>query len=467
MLKKLTIVVFTLITLSLSTICTAAISPSITTSNELYQKILTAMPGDTLTLAPGTFAIKRLIIYKSIKIKGAGPGKTILIPTSKNNQGCFYIASLAPTPTSPAPPKHKLTVTIQDLTIQGFTGINDEEVNDPPVSASAIFIDKKQTLTLSNCNIKNNTYTSPDWESIFYGGTINNFGTININQCNISNNKNTCGNGGGINNKGTMGIKNSTISYNTARAISTAEEKIDGSAIFNFGTLTLEDTTISYNGTKVNKIHRNATSAVYNNGSITATGCTFNNNYAATTGTVIANAGAMDFINCTITNNNYASNCLGNITQDSPLTLINCTISQNGNSRESNLQYVLSNSGTLNIMNTIVSDNLFSEQEFFNNSTVADFGYNLINGLPNDKTQKGTIKFPIKLLPLSNNGGPTQTMALPPNCPAIGAGATKSTLTVNGKSLTLKAPITDQRGVARNQNAIDIGAYQNSASQKL
>jgi hypothetical protein len=54
--------------------------------------------------------------------------------------------------------------------------------------------------------------------------------------------------------------------------------------------------------------------------------------------------------------------------------------------------------------------------------------------------------------PLADNGGPTQTIALLPGSPAIGAGSE----TIPGVTV----PTTDQRGVARPRNSVDIGAFQ-------
>jgi hypothetical protein len=52
---------------------------------------------------------------------------------------------------------------------------------------------------------------------------------------------------------------------------------------------------------------------------------------------------------------------------------------------------------------------------------------------------------------LASNGGPTQTIAVLPGSPAIGKGSMIAGVTV---------PTTDQRGVARPSNSIDIGAFQ-------
>ena len=52
------------------------------------------------------------------------------------------------------------------------------------------------------------------------------------------------------------------------------------------------------------------------------------------------------------------------------------------------------------------------------------------------------------LAPLGDYGGPTQTMALLPGSPAIDAGTSTG------------APATDQRGIARPQARVDIGAFE-------
>ena len=88
--------------------------------------------------------------------------------------------------------------------------------------------------------------------------------------------------------------------------------------------------------------------------------------------------------------------------------------------------------------------------------TIASQGNNLIGEtdgssgwVGSDLT--GTIASPLDplLAPLGDYGGPTQTMALLPGSPAIGAG-------IVGAGIT-----TDQRGVPRG-SVVDIGAFQAS-----
>ena len=73
----------------------------------------------------------------------------------------------------------------------------------------------------------------------------------------------------------------------------------------------------------------------------------------------------------------------------------------------------------------------------------------------NTKGSSGWVKTDLlgaepMLGPLQDNGGPTWTMALLPGSPAIGAGSA----TIAGVTTT------DQRGVPRPSNRIDIGAYE-------
>jgi hypothetical protein len=84
-------------------------------------------------------------------------------------------------------------------------------------------------------------------------------------------------------------------------------------------------------------------------------------------------------------------------------------------------------------------------------------GSNLSNGANGD--QVGTSASPINPLlgPLQDNGGPTPTMALLPNSPAIDA----------GDSMASGLPSTDQRGYPRISGpAVDIGAYEVSDADR-
>jgi hypothetical protein len=74
-------------------------------------------------------------------------------------------------------------------------------------------------------------------------------------------------------------------------------------------------------------------------------------------------------------------------------------------------------------------------------------------GIPADLTSVDP-----KLAPLASNGGPTQTMAIAPGSPAIGAGTAVS----NTEVIAPPFPATDQRGYPRTSSggSVDIGAYE-------
>ena len=150
------------------------------------------------------------------------------------------------------------------------------------------------------------------------------------------------------------------------------------------------------------------------NGAITVTNSTFSGNTAADGGRGIviiadgANATATAVINNTI---------IGQDDTDVSDLVVNQI---NGGTDGSALAVV---GGGTNLIRT---------------TTVSNSAINVLMGTLTDDPQ---------LVGLAGNGGPTQTMALMPTSPAIGAGA------------DLGAPSTDQRGVVRLGN-VDIGAFE-------
>ena len=78
------------------------------------------------------------------------------------------------------------------------------------------------------------------------------------------------------------------------------------------------------------------------------------------------------------------------------------------------------------------------------------------NTMPDGATTNGTpMTSNPQLSPLANNGGQTPTMALQSGSPALGAGATGTSV-----------PTVDQRGVARG-GVIDLGAYQSTPASTV
>ncbi len=109
------------------------------------------------------------------------------------------------------------------------------------------------------------------------------------------------------------------------------------------------------------------------------------------------------------------------------------------------------NIGPLTLRNTIVANSL-SGGNCLNYGVVLNDGGNL----DTDGTCLGTISPDPLLRPLQNNGGPTQTLAIPKNSPAFGGGNAAN------------CPATDQRGVLRPQFlSCDIGAYEFDTANSL
>ena len=225
----------------------------------------------------------------------------------------------------------------------------------------------------------------------------------------------TTGDGGGLDNQGMATLTACTISGNSAKS---------GGGVYtgSGGTTTLTNTTVSGN------------SAAQNGG-----------------GLFTGSGGATTLTNCTVSGNT-ATNGGGLFTgSGGTTTIINCTIS--GNSASQNGGGLYNASGTVTIGNTIVAANTAATAGPDAFGSFASQGHNLIGEtdgssgwVGSDLT--GTTAQPLDplLAPLAYYGGPTQTMALLPGSPAIGAGA-ESGIT------------TDQRGFPLD-TPIDIGAFQ-------
>ena len=192
------------------------------------------------------------------------------------------------------------------------------------------------------------------------GGAIVNNGTLTLNECSLTGN--TATNGGAIDNTGTLTLTNSTLSANKAYG--------NGGAIDNPGALSMTDCTVSGNLASVDG------GGIYNvsynsqpNNALALTGCTIYGNYAGGLGGGI-----------------FGRN----------LTL-NDTIVAHSGSEAGDIWGIASG-----------SNNLIDDADSAGGLSASDG--NLLGVDP-------------KLGPLAYNGGSTETMALLPGSPAIGAGA--------------------------------------------
>jgi len=319
-------------------------------------------------------------------------------------------------------------------------------------------------LTVTTSNFSGNTFTA---HAGVGGGAIENWAMLTVTSCTFSGNSAPEGHGGAISNDGTLNVTNSMFSANSA---SGTVFGYGGAIGNNNGVLTVTDSTFSSNtaGFFGGAIGNNAIGN--NNGVLTVTDSTFSSNTAGFSGGAIDNnADTLIVTSSTFSSNsanrggalhnvgtlaatdstfsrNSATEGNGGAIDNSSGTLIvtNSTFSGNSATGGGGAIYAdLENSGTLLVTNTIVA-NSTNGGDCVNTGAVIDGGHNLIGDAAHACGLTTLVGVDPMLDPagLKDNGGPTQTIALLPNSPAINAGDADvcSTAPVNG---------IDQRGYVR------------------
>jgi hypothetical protein len=280
-------------------------------------------------------------------------------------------------------------------------------------------------------------------------------GSLTLQDLTVANGQNSAYGGGGIyNSLGTLGVQNCDIVNNATTANAGG-----GGILNNGGTLTMAYSTVSGNAAGgVNGVG----GGLVNGGRATVTGCTFSGNQAVGGGAIWNRAGTyaapgLALVNCTLANNSASFAGEGLDMGGGIVTVLECTLSGNSaGAHGGGISSVLStNLGRLSVQNSIVAGNYAPAAPDLWGYLAAN-GYDLIG---NTQGVVGTLA-PTDLLnvnaglgPLQNNGGPTQTMALLPGSPALGAG--------NASAANL--PAYDQRGpgYARVVDGdLDIGAFE-------
>lgn len=267
----------------------------------------------------------------------------------------------------------------------------------------------------------------------------------------------------------------------------------DGGAIRNAGNLTILDSLIQ------NSTSQDDAGAINNTGTLTIDRTTISGNTSVATGGAIRNAGTLFVNNSTLSNNlttsasghggalmnvatfsatlegvtisgNTAQNAAGGgIRNDGTLRLINDTIAFNRSLTTG--AGISRNLGTVNIGNTIVSNNRLTNTALNDVAgTFVSLGGNIVLtpgaavGFNQPSDQLNTNA---NLQPLGNNGGPTQTHALPAFDstginfnPAIDRG-----LNANVTNQNVNTSL-DQRGALRfldgpnTLNSVDVGTFE-------
>ncbi len=401
------------------------------------------------------------------------------------------------------------TATIANLTIEdgsagnggGFNNsgtltLDDDDTNNNTASGNGGGIYNVGTLTVNGGTLDNNSANSPSSSSGLGGGAYND-GTLTINNAQLYGNT-AAGTGGGAiynYNAGTLALsfddiaQNSTSGYyggalyNFGGAVTIGDSGVtsnsagyQGGGIYNyFGTMWLNNDEFVLDTATGNVFSGDAGGAVYNEGLLTITNSTLNNNTAKAYGGGLFNDGGGSGVAATLTNDTITANTTmlgdgGGIYNEGPLTLTNDTIAGNTAQATGGGIYETSGEGPLVMENTILAGNV--GRTAFNNTYYPDISgsisnspqaseNNLIGSDPSNSSglfnnsNGNQVGFPYQidplLGPLTSNGGPTQTMALEAGSPAIGAGAAPTTINASGggiNSSTTSVEVSDAATIA-------------------
>ncbi len=391
-------------------------SGSASDSGSLPYEVVNASSGDTISFSVTCPSNSPITLSSTIDISTNltinGPGASSLVVSGNNAVEVFDVNASG------------VTVTISGLTIEDGSASNGGGIQN------------SGTLELTESDISSNI-------AGVGGGGINNNGTLDVTDTTVFGN--SAGYGGGIWSDNTLSLANSNISDNSATSVVGAGGQ--GGGIENGGSLNITDSTLSGNsGALGGGIDSGAS-----NGQIsTISNSTLSGNSSDYGGGILSrgiNGSTFDVSNSTVADN-HASFLGGGIDDVHTLTVTNSTLSGNGAPAGGGIEF--SGGSTATIVATMVA-NSSSGGDCTISGTLIDGGYNLDDdGTCGFSASNDFSDTPADLDPagLQRNGGPTQTVALQPGSPAVGA--------VTDASL---CSTPDQRGVAR-PRPCDIGAYQ-------
>ena len=407
--------------------------------------IAAAKAGDTINVLDAVHSESNITVDRNLTIQGQGAAKTT-VDGAEN--GTVFTTNAG------------VTSRIQNLTIaHGFNDINGGGViNDGMLTVTGITFFQNST----------GGFEAPQPNT---GGGIFNDGTLTVSNSTFSGNGSL--QGGGVFNDGDMTVTNSTFSsvaieggaiYNKGTAIvanstfsdNSAEGGAGGTA--NYGTLIVTNSTFSDNFSE-----NGLGGGIANNGTLIVTDSTFSGNFSPEGGGIF-NDGTLTVTNSTFFANSadggggIANNGTGG--NDGMLTVTNSTFLANSAAFDGEGGSVL-NSGATSFKNTILAGSSLSGNC---SGTISDAGYNI-----SDDTSCGFVKTgsanngdgvnPLfSQLGLANNGGPTGTIALDSESPAIDAIPLADCTDQNSNPIH-----ADQRGALRpdpGEVACDIGAYE-------
>jgi hypothetical protein len=246
----------------------------------------------------------------------------------------------------------------------------------------------------------------------------------------------TGGFGGGIfvqHGNSTLSLQNVVVTSNTGT---------QGAGIYSNGAISLDNVVVSGNGDGGTV----KGGGIFINGDATLNRVTVHGNYADKGAGIYSSGSATVLTNVTVSGNTATSNG-GGLFNDGDIAITNSTFAYNG--AESGGGIFNQGGGNIDLLNTIVSDNVGTLENPDVQGTVFSSGFNLIE---NTTGATGFISSDLTgmsagLGVLGNNGGTTPTHSLVAGSVAINAGT------------SVGSPSTDQRGFTRGSTP-DIGAFE-------
>ncbi|HEY6892915.1 MAG TPA: choice-of-anchor Q domain-containing protein [Rhodanobacteraceae bacterium] len=373
----------------------------------------------------------------------------------------------------------EIAVAVDDLTVEGPA---DSSLTLSGNHASRIFHHTGQgLLTLDHLTITEGNYVTPVQDKyvsyVGTGGAVHSEGSVtlansSVTNSSVCNDAPTAGYGGGVFARGDVSVIRSTLSGNTAcGALDPVIILISYDGGAGGGLLALGNVYVSYSTISGNRAYARGGGGVYGQGTITIAHSAITNNYGLQKGGGVSihdgSPGGDAPVRMTIS----ASTISGNTALDggglasfygSPVDVYDSTIAFNTAFREQAAGWFaggggISGNGALRLGNTIVANNTTH-----NNApdiTLFNLGgppptisgdHNIVM-VSSPAPPPDTIAADPSLLPLADNGGPTQTHVLAPGSVAIDAGR------------PLVGLFFDQRGAGfprTNGAAADIGAFE-------
>ncbi len=308
------------------------------------------------------------------------------------------------------------TITIDGAGQMTISGANASTVFAVQSGVQALL----QGLTIENGSASNG-FTSG-------GGIYNNGGTVTVSDSTLAHNSSSYFGGGIYNNGGTVTVSDSTLANNSASYV--------GGGIFNNGgTVTVSDSTIAHNSAS------DFGGGIYNyGGTVTVSDSTLAHNSASYGGGIFNRNGGM-------------------------LTVSDSTLSGNSASSGGGIYNL---GGTVTLFSTIVAANTSANGPDVYGSVSGS--YNLIGdgsamyGISNDDAYGNLVGVTGSnpdvinpdLLPLGNYGGPTQTMPLGTNSPALNAGGLLTTLTSSIGAAGTTFTVADAAAISSTPGVFDL-----------